>query len=99
MKISVRFIAQILILQGQPRLGVARETRARNLGALIAIHLSRCTSYCDLFLPFLPRYGSMSAHIRSTVALSIALVMGMLGAFSENISSLILAQFGEIASG
>jgi hypothetical protein len=41
----------------------------------------------------------MSAHIRSTVALSTDLVMGVCGAFSENISSFMLPQFGEIASG
>jgi hypothetical protein len=55
--------------------------------------------HCVLFLPFVPRYGSMSAHIRSTVALSTDLVMGVRGAFSENISNFTLPQFGEIASG
>jgi hypothetical protein len=41
----------------------------------------------------------MSAHIRSTVALSTDLMMGVPGAFSENISNFTLPQLGEIASG
>jgi peroxiredoxin len=41
----------------------------------------------------------MSAHIRSTVAPSTELVMGVPGAFSEKISNFTLPQFGEIASG
>src|SRR5690348_17314633 len=43
--------------------------------------------HCILFFSFVPRYGSMSAHIRSTVALLTDMVMGVCGAFSENISN------------
>jgi hypothetical protein len=41
----------------------------------------------------------MSAHIRSSVALSIDRVMGVPGWFSVNISNFTLPQLGEIASG
>jgi hypothetical protein len=45
------------------------------------------------------RYGSMSTHIRCTVALSTGCMIGVPGSFSENISKVTLPQFGEIASG
>ena len=59
-------------------------------------HLVRGWTYFA-FAPL--RYGSKSAHTRSTVAVSTGSVIGVFGSFSEKISRLTLPQVGEIASG